>query len=234
MSMSDKDSATVMEGQEVPTSPVQPDQTDQPSSQTSIDPLQFLENKDFAEGVRRLLQSDKDKGVAKVSRKVDELEGNVARIAERLGVEPAKVAQAQREIQAEQDMAWLREQRSQVVQQPGVGSTSVDADGSVKAILAAFGLPANDPGAQAVLSQTTGQESLTKIAEYASNLNKPSASVAGIAAPPPSTNAKVNDFPGVDSDTLVSKASLLQRTDPVGSKAERQKIWAELERRGDL
>lgn len=232
--MSDKDSAVVTEEPGLPNPDVSAVTPDQPSSQTSIDPLQFLENKDFTEGVRRLFQSEKDKGVNSVRKEVGDLRGDVARIAERLGVEPAKVAQAQREIQAEEDSAWIREQRTRVGQQPGVGSTSVDADGSVKAILAAFGLPANDPGAQAVLSQTTGQESLTKIAEYASNLNKPSASVAGIAAPPPSTNAKVNDFPGVDSDTLVSKASLLQRTDPVGSKAERQKIWAELERRGDL
>lgn len=207
----------------------------QPSSTPGIDPLKFLEIPEFQEGVRRLLQSEKDKGVAKVQKEVGDLKEDFSRIAARLNVPPEKVAQVQEELRREDDWNAMREfyLQSQEARRASLGK-EVDVEGSVKAILETFGLE-DDPGAQQVAASATGIEAVKLVTKYAKNRLKQSpASPTLIAAPPGGSPPVSGKFPEKTSDQLAIELMDLNKrpTDPE-SRARAAEIHEELTRRGE-
>lgn len=228
--MSDKDSATVAaEGGDLPNSQTSQQQLDQPDSSSlpQINPLDLLENKDFVEGLRRVFQSEKDRGVNRVQKEVVEIKDDLAKIADRLGVAPEKVQQVQREIENENIIAWAKEQMVSRQEPQGSGA---DVSGVIEGILLARQVDKNDPGVREFLANNAGTDAPQKLIAYLNNKpNRPSASPAGVAAPQGSTPVS-GDYANLNDDQLGSKLIELQRNYR-SNRPEIDKITAELNRR---
>ena len=232
---SDKDSAAV--GQDgsgdAPLGDNSTQQTDKPSGAPEIDPIKFFENPDFTEQIRRLFQSEKDKGVARVEREVGDIKNDLSRIAEKLNVPVEQVQKVQAEIRREDEwremQEWYRSQKGSPNTKQG---SEVDVDGSVQAILKAFGIE-DDPAAQTLLAKTPGAKAIDVITNYAvARMNKPPASSAQIAAPPGGSTAVGGSFPEKSNDQLIVELDQLNQ-DPTNMEKRKlaRRISAELTRR---
>lgn len=227
--MSDKDSAlNAGEGGNLPGSDPSQQTSGQPdSSSQQINPLDLLENQDFVEGLRRVFQSEKDRGVNRVQKEVTGIKDDLARVLDKLGVAPEKALEAQRAVEVEDAVAWYREQR-QASSQPPQGSGG-DLSGMIEGILLASGVDKSDTAVRSFLAQNPGADAPQKLLAYLKEHKNPPASSAGIAAPVGSAPA-TGEFANLSSDELGGKLLALQ-SNYRANKPEIDKITAELKRR---
>lgn len=232
---SEKDSALTGEDAvgDAPSTDVSNQGADKPSGSPEIDPIKFFDNPDFNEHIRRLFQSEKDKGVARVEREVGDIKNDLSRIAEKLKVPVEQVQRVQEEIRREDEWNEMREffKTQRGSRKPSQGS-DVDVDGSVQAILKAFGIE-DDPAAQTLLAKTPGAQAIDVITNYAvARLNKPPASSAQIAAPLGGSPVTGGSFPEKSTDQLIVELDELNR-DPTNMEKRKlaRRISAELTRR---
>lgn len=230
--MSDKDSAPNVadEGNLPGSQPSQP-QVDKPdsTSQPQINPLDFLDNEDFVESLRRVFQSEKDRGVNRVQKEVIGIKDDLAKIAQRLGVSPDKVAEVQREMEVEDAVAWYKEQKK--VSQPASPGSGTDVSGVIEGILLAFGVDQSDPGARAFLAQNAGDDAPQKLMAYLKERKtNPSTSAAGVATISSGSPPQTGDYADQSVDQLGDRLLGLQK-DYRANKPEILKITAELKRR---
>jgi len=229
--MSDKDSApNVGDGGNLPGSTPSQPQADKPdsTSQPQTNPLDLLENQDFVEGLRRVFQSEKDRGVNRVQKEVKGIRDDLAELAQRLGVSPEKVAEVQREMEVEDAVAWYREQRQ--VSQPASPGSGPDVSGMIEGILLASGVDKSDAGVRAFLAQNAGDDAPQKLAAFLKERKTNPPSPAGISTLASGSPPARGDFENQSSSDLGSLLGELamksgDHTDEIA------KIRAELERR---
>ena len=154
--MTDLETSAPVEGGGVPTSPSQPQAATSSQATPTIESLQ--KQIDELKGQLRGTQSEKDKGIYKLEKKVDEA---IARYEEyRKEMTPAK---ARRELQL--DALLERESEGEPVRassQPAQGSAPAGPTKvEVEAVLKAFGLDASDPQVLDVMRNTTDLPSAT-------------------------------------------------------------------------
>lgn len=226
--MSDKDSAPVGgDGGDLPGSNPSQQTGGQPdSTQPQINPSVLLDNPDFVEGLRRIFQSEKDRGVNRVQKEVKGIREDMARLGEYFGVSPEKVAEVQQKMEMDDALAWYKEQRQALPTEPQ-GSVP-EVSGVIQGILLASGVDKSDPGVREFLASNPGADGPAKLVNYLKTRKQPPASPAGIAAPVGGTSSTGEFADHSDEDLGVMLSSLSFSNQ---DKAKRQAIVAELNRR---
>lgn len=197
---------------------------------------QIFSDPRFADAIDRKFQSMKDRRIGKLETEMGSINENLSRMAQYLGVEPGKLAEAQRQMDLDDMIRQYQSQRTQPNAHPvssqQSGGTGLDMDTTTRSILTAFGVNPQDPAVGAFLSSLSGttDQMLAKVSTWAANYKTqaPPPSAAQVT-PPQGGGIPKGEYDQYSDDQLGEMALNLMKTDPYNK--DRQKYIAELERR---
>lgn len=204
-----------------------------PSGVPDVDTLvnAILEHPSF----QKQTQSVKDKRIAEIQNNLGEQGEQLARLANQLGVDPAKVQEAQRSIDMEDMLEAFRSGKfapPRVPDAPSQGS-GMDLDKATTAILKQFNISPDESDVKDFLRNVEGSTPdavLAQVSYYAANrANRPRATAAD-APPSPSGAAPT----ARKESEIVSEMQELQRKptpENIKRSLELSKELAELEKR---
>jgi len=179
-------------------------------------------------------QSVKDKRIAEIQNSLGEQDQRIARLAQRLGVDPAKIIEAEKQLQYEDNMEWINQQRTngRVPDQAGPGSP-VDLAKARDTILTQNGLTTEPPGLMDHLAELDWSNPVAATLSANQWLTAKQAAqrqpTAADTAPPPG-GAAPTGLSNLSDAELGQKLMKLQQN-PKANAEERAKIKQEFERR---